>query len=35
MGETNSNIFTIGSPDVDIILKKGLPNLNLVKKDIA
>ena len=32
MGETNSNIFTIGSPDVDIILKKGLPNLNLVKK---
>ena len=32
MGESNNNIFTIGSPDVDIILKKGLPNLNLVKK---
>ena len=32
MGESNSNIFTIGSPDVDIILKKGLPKLNLVKK---
>ena len=32
MGESNNNIFTIGSPDADIILKKGLPNLNLVKK---
>ena len=25
MGETNKNIFTIGSPDVDIILKKNFP----------
>lgn len=32
MGERNNNIFTIGSPDVDIILKQGLPNINLVKK---
>ena len=32
MGETNNNIFTIGSPDVDIILKKKLPNFSLVKK---
>ncbi len=32
MGESGNNIFTIGSPDVDIILKKKLPNLSLVKK---
>ena len=32
MGEINKNIFTIGSPDVDIILNKKLPNLSLVKK---
>ena len=32
MGETDKNIFTIGSPDVDIILKKKLPNLSIVKK---
>ena len=32
MGETNKNIFTIGSPDVDIILKKKLPNISIVKK---
>ena len=32
MGETSNNIFKIGSPDVDIILKKNLPNLSLVKK---
>ena len=32
MGELKNNIFTIGSPDVDIILKKKLPNISLVKK---
>ena len=32
MGEINRNIFTIGSPDVDIILKNKLPNLYSVKK---
>jgi len=26
MGEINSNIFTIGSPDVDLILRKDLPS---------
>ena len=31
MGENNNNIFVIGSPDVDIILKKNL-NISLVKK---
>jgi len=31
MGENNDNIFIIGSPDVDIILKKNL-NISLVKK---
>ena len=32
MGEKNDSIFTIGSPDVDIILKKNLPSLNSAKK---
>ena len=32
MGENVNNIFRIGSPDVDIILKKSLPNISLVKK---
>ncbi len=32
MGETSNNIFTIGSPDVDIILKKKHPNFSLVKR---
>ena len=32
MGEIKSNIFPIGSPDVDIILNNKLPNLSLVKK---
>ncbi len=32
MGEKSNNIFVIGSPDVDIILKKKLPNFSLVKK---
>ena len=34
MGENNNNIFVIGSPDVDIILKKNL-NISLVKKNIT
>lgn len=32
MGEKNNSIFVIGSPDVDIILKKNLPNLDSAKK---
>ena len=32
MGEINSNIFTIGSPDVDLILKKDLPSIEVTKK---
>ena len=32
MGEKSNNIFVIGSPDVDIILKKKLPNFSSVKK---
>lgn len=32
LGEDPKNIFTIGSPDVDLILKKNLPKLDLVKK---
>ena len=31
MGEKKSSIFIIGSPDVDIILKKNLPSLNKTK----
>lgn len=31
MGEINRNIFIIGSPDVDIILKKKLPTLKKLK----
>lgn len=31
MGELSSSIFTIGSPDVDLILKKNLPTLKQVK----
>jgi len=31
MGESVKSIFTIGSPDVDIILKKKLPNIKSVK----
>ena len=32
MGELSSSIFTIGSPDVDLILRKDLPTLMQVKK---
>lgn len=32
MGEINSNIFTIGSPDVDLILRKDLPSIEIAKK---
>ena len=32
MGENKKNIFIVGSPDVDMILGKDLPNLNKVKK---
>ena len=32
MGEYQKNIYIIGSPDVDLILKKDLPNLSNVKK---
>ena len=32
MGEISKNIFIIGSPDVDLILKKKLPNLSSTKK---
>jgi UDP-N-acetylglucosamine 2-epimerase (hydrolysing) len=32
MGEKKNSIFKIGSPDVDIILSKNLPNLENVKK---
>ena len=32
MGESSKNIYIIGSPDVDIILKKKLPSLSSVKK---
>ena len=32
MGEHPSSIFVIGSPDIDIILSKNLPNLEKVKK---
>lgn len=31
MGEINSSIFTIGSPDVDIMFSENLPNLDEVK----
>lgn len=32
MGENKKNIYTVGSPDVDIILSKSLPTLKEVKK---
>ena len=32
MGEVNSSIFTIGSPDIDIMFSKDLPRLEEVKK---
>ena len=32
MGENKSNIFIVGSPDVDMILARSLPSLNKVKK---
>ena len=32
MGENKKNIFIVGSPDVDVILGKDLPNLSQVKK---
>ena len=32
MGEINSSIFTIGSPDIDIMYSKDLPRLEEVKK---
>tara|TARA_B100000795_G_C22796167_1_gene439418 strand:- start:1083 stop:2213 length:1131 start_codon:yes stop_codon:yes gene_type:complete len=32
MGEKNNNIFVIGSPDVDIIKSKTLPEIDIVKK---
>ena len=31
MGENKKNIFRIGSPDIDIILKKKLPKISIVK----
>jgi UDP-N-acetylglucosamine 2-epimerase (hydrolysing) len=32
MGEKKKSIFTIGSPDMDILLSKQLPSINTVKK---
>jgi UDP-N-acetylglucosamine 2-epimerase (hydrolysing) len=32
MGELSKNIFTIGSPDIDIMLSKNLPSISTVKK---
>jgi len=32
MGENKNNIFIVGSPDVDVILGKNLPNLSKVKQ---
>jgi UDP-N-acetylglucosamine 2-epimerase (hydrolysing) len=32
MGENKKNIFIVGSPDVDVILGKNLPNLSKVKQ---
>jgi UDP-N-acetylglucosamine 2-epimerase (hydrolysing) len=32
MGENKKNIFIIGSPDIDILLKKDLPKIESVKK---
>ena len=32
MGEIKSSIFTIGSPDIDIMFSNELPNLEIVKK---
>ncbi len=32
LGEDSKNIFIIGSPDVDLILNKNLPEIDLVKK---
>lgn len=32
MGENKKNIFRIGSPDTDIILKKKLPEISIVKR---
>ncbi len=32
MGEKSKNIFSIGSPDVDLILKKNLPDISEVKR---
>ena len=32
MGENKKNIFRVGSPDIDIILKKKLPEISVVKK---
>ena len=32
IGEINSNIYTIGSPDVDLILRKDLPSLESAKR---
>jgi UDP-N-acetylglucosamine 2-epimerase (hydrolysing) len=32
MGETESSIFTIGSPDIDIMFSDNLPNLTVVKE---
>lgn len=32
MGEDKKSIFTIGSPDIDIILKKKLPSIQYVKR---
>lgn len=32
MGETESSVFTIGSPDIDIMFSDNLPNLTVVKE---
>ena len=32
MGEISKNIFNIGSPDIDVIVNKKIPNISIVKK---
>lgn len=32
MGEINKNIFNIGSPDIDVIVNKKIPDISIVKK---
>ena len=35
LGEKKNSIFSVGSPDIDIMLSRNLPSLNLVKKNIV